>query len=169
VAWKWDFFRFFFLNYHHPGEICKLFWFIKIFSIGWRNLNNHLSILYVDLVFLFFLNFFHPSQKMIFWAALAAALFLFWKNKKFWPGKKVVVGFWGTNASFICLFQILEYWIVSRIVFKSLRKCFSNFPFFGKMRWMKPLLFSLTKKGYITWEGIVSEHTIFKRGVKTVA
>ena len=36
-------------------------------------------------------------------------------------------------ASFICFFQILENWKVSKIIFQFLEKCFSNFPIFGKM------------------------------------
>jgi len=103
---------FFFLNYHHPGEICKLFWFIKIFSIGWRNLNNHLSILYVDLVFQFF-NF-SSFSKMIFERPWLLH-FLFWKNNKFLPGKnEFVVGFKGH-----CYFLWLKRLQHSRVLSQS--------------------------------------------------
>jgi len=132
VAWKWDFFRFFFLNYHHPGEICKLFWFIKIFSIGWRNLNNHLSILYVDLVFQFFLNFFHPSQKMIFLSGPGCCIIFVLKEFKVLTWQRSCGGFL-RDLGFIHLlvpnFGILDSF---QKYFQIFRKMFFQFPIFRK-------------------------------------
>ena len=40
-------------------------------------------------------------------------------------------------ASFICFFQILENWKLSKFIFQFLEKYFSNFRIFGKMIFQK--------------------------------